>query len=274
MPTTDTQLQQLVINVGTEEQIAADIESGTITADQLSLTTNGPEYLTEDDVTDTYIATGEKPVSGKAVAEALTTKQNVLVSGSNIKTINGQSIVGPGNIVVEGGGGGGIGDIDEITITVNDQAQMQAEGLIEQNKRDAKFDWVGTKAEYDALEEIHDDWIYYITDDYISGADIDNISIKRNDINDLEATGVINQADKTRAVKMWTGTSEEFEALKRGNRWFGWKMNDTKYYTKYEVPMPGDQVYDENLQPINFVVESATAYQMKIIEIEESGSEV
>lgn len=273
MTTTDTQLQQLVINVGTEEQIAADIESGTITADQLSLTTNGPEYLTEDDVTDTYIATGEKPVSGKAVTEALTTKQNVLVSGSNIKTINGQSIVGSGNLIIEGGGGGGIGDIDDITITVNDYAQMQAEGLIEQNKRDPKFDWVGTKAEYDALEEIHDDWIYYITDDYISGADIDNISIKRNDINDLEATGVINQADKTRAVKMWTGTSEEFEALKRGNRWFGWTVNDTKYYTKSGVPMAGDQVYDENLQPINFIVESATAYQMKIIETEESGSE-
>ena len=98
MPTTDTQLQQLVINVGTEEQITAGIESGTITADQLSLTTNGPEYLTEDDVTDTYLATGEKPVSGKAVAEALTTKQNVLVSGTNIKTINNTSILGNGNI--------------------------------------------------------------------------------------------------------------------------------------------------------------------------------
>ena len=273
MPTTDTQLQQLVINVGTEEQITADIESGTITADQLSLTTNGPEYLTEDDVTSNYLATGTKPVNGQAVAEALTTKQNVLVSGGNIKTINGQSIVGSGNLIIEGGGGG-IGDIDEITITVNDQAQMQAEGLIEQNKRDAKFDWVGTKAEYEALTEIHDDWIYYITDDYVSGSDIDDISIKRNDVNDLEATGVINQADKTRAVKMWTGTSEEFEALKNKNAWYGWKVNNTKYYTTSALPTAGDQVYDENLQPTNFVVESATTYQMKIIETEESGSEV
>lgn len=273
MTTTDTQLQQLVINVGTTQEIADDIEAGTVTADQLAITTDGPEYLTEDDVVSYYLATGTKPVNGTAVAEALATKQNVLISGSNIKTINGQSIVGAGNIVIESSGGGGIGDIDNVTITVNDQSQMQAEGLIEQNNKDPKYDWVGTKAEYEALEEIHNDWIYYITDDFVNGAAIDNISIRRNDINDLEATGVINQADKTRAVKMWTGTSEEFEALKRGNRWFGWTVNDTKYYTKYEVPMPGDQVYNENLQPINFIVESATAYQMKIIETEESGSE-
>ena len=33
-------------------------------------------------------------------------KQDTLVSGSNIKTINGQSILGMGNINIEGGGGG------------------------------------------------------------------------------------------------------------------------------------------------------------------------
>lgn len=37
-------------------------------------------------------------------------KQNTLVSGTNIKTINGQSLLGSGNITIEGGGGGGGGD--------------------------------------------------------------------------------------------------------------------------------------------------------------------
>ena len=37
------------------------------------------------------------------------TKQDTLVSGQNIKTINNQSIVGPGNITISGGGGGGGG---------------------------------------------------------------------------------------------------------------------------------------------------------------------
>ena len=35
------------------------------------------------------------------------TKQDTLVSGENIKTINNQSILGPGNITINGGGGGG-----------------------------------------------------------------------------------------------------------------------------------------------------------------------
>lgn len=34
-------------------------------------------------------------------------KQNTLVSGDNIKTINNESILGPGNITISGGGGGG-----------------------------------------------------------------------------------------------------------------------------------------------------------------------
>ena len=45
MATTDTQLQQLVINVGTQAQIEAAIQSGTITSDMLSVTTDGPDYL-------------------------------------------------------------------------------------------------------------------------------------------------------------------------------------------------------------------------------------
>ncbi|MCQ2106555.1 MAG: hypothetical protein MJZ26_12275, partial [Fibrobacter sp.] len=43
----------------------------------------------------------------------LNTKQDTLVSGTNIKTINGRNILGSGNIVIEGGGGGG-GDYDAL----------------------------------------------------------------------------------------------------------------------------------------------------------------
>ena len=35
------------------------------------------------------------------------TKQDLLVSGTNLKTINHQSLLGSGNITIEGGGGGG-----------------------------------------------------------------------------------------------------------------------------------------------------------------------
>lgn len=45
MPTTDTQVQQLVINVGTKAQIEAAIAGGTITENMLSVTTDGSNYI-------------------------------------------------------------------------------------------------------------------------------------------------------------------------------------------------------------------------------------
>lgn len=41
---------------------------------------------------------------GKTVEEAVNGKQETLVSGENIKTINGEPILGKGNIVTGGGG--------------------------------------------------------------------------------------------------------------------------------------------------------------------------
>ena len=41
-----------------------------------------------------------------AIGVAIKGKQNNLVSGTNIKTINSQSLLGSGNIVISGGSGG------------------------------------------------------------------------------------------------------------------------------------------------------------------------
>lgn len=46
----------------------------------------------------------EKAVQNRVVTAALNKKQDTLVSGENIKTINNQSILGSGNITIEGGG--------------------------------------------------------------------------------------------------------------------------------------------------------------------------
>lgn len=54
---------------------------------------------------------------------------------------------------------------DEQTITVNQDEKLQVIGTINKNNSLPKYDWVGTKAEYDDLEQIHDDWLYFITDD-------------------------------------------------------------------------------------------------------------
>ena len=59
-------------------------------------------------------------VSGFATSEQLTSglagKQDTLVSGTNIKTINGYSILGEGNIQIQGGSGGDISIATEDTV--------------------------------------------------------------------------------------------------------------------------------------------------------------
>ena len=55
-------------------------------------------------VDDTLSTTSENPVQNKVINNALNGKQDTLVSGTNIKTINNTSILGSGNIEIQGGG--------------------------------------------------------------------------------------------------------------------------------------------------------------------------
>lgn len=90
-------------------QIAKDLE-GYVTDDELSEAIQ--YFVTQSDI-DTSIST------------ALTGYQEKLISGSNIKTINGYSLLGSGNIVIQGGGGGG-GSVEwgDIQGNINDQTDL------------------------------------------------------------------------------------------------------------------------------------------------------
>lgn len=80
------------VPVGTEYNIVGEIEEADLSSElQVKINSTMP-------VDQTYSATSENAQSGKAVAEALSSKQDKLVSGQNIKTINGQSVLGTGNI--------------------------------------------------------------------------------------------------------------------------------------------------------------------------------
>ena len=63
-------------------------------------------YATQEWVGEQGYLTEHQDISGLATKEELNDKQNTLVSGTNIKTINSQSLLGEGNIeiTVEGGG--------------------------------------------------------------------------------------------------------------------------------------------------------------------------
>lgn len=65
----------------------------------------------------TFSSTSTNPLQNKVITEKFAEvdrdKQEALVSGENIKTINGESILGKGNITLQGGGTGeGVGNID------------------------------------------------------------------------------------------------------------------------------------------------------------------
>ena len=74
-------------------------------------TINGQDVLGQGDIeisgggtVDSELSeTSENPIQNKVITAALNGKQDSLVSGTNIKTINGNSILGEGNIEITGG---------------------------------------------------------------------------------------------------------------------------------------------------------------------------
>ena len=69
-----------------------------------------------------------------------------MVSGTNIKTINNTSILGSGNIEVASSI-----DIDELSITLNNDEELQTVGVIDENTTDTNKFWTGTLQQYNAI---------------------------------------------------------------------------------------------------------------------------
>lgn len=135
-----------------------------------------------------------------ALETAMDGKQPTLVSGTNIKTINGNSILGEGNLVIEGGGidlsnyynktevdtkldakqntlvsGTNIKTINsqsilgegniEVTIPDATTATSGAMSAADKTKLDSMSnEWTGTQSEYDALTTKDNNTIYYVTE--------------------------------------------------------------------------------------------------------------
>lgn len=106
------------------------------------LTTIPSEYITESELNKKDFATNSDVTDELGKLESslegdINTKQDKLVSGTNIKTINGNSLLGSGDIVVEGGGSSNVVEL--------------------------------TQAEYDALgDNVDADTLYLISDATIS----------------------------------------------------------------------------------------------------------
>lgn len=82
-------------------------DRGKTAYDHSQLTTGNPHNVTKSDVglgSVDNTSDANKPVS-TATQTALNAKQDTLVSGTNIKTVNGNSLLGSGNLVIAGGSG-------------------------------------------------------------------------------------------------------------------------------------------------------------------------
>ena len=91
-------------------------------------------------------ATYTKTETDNAITAATSTKQDTLVSGTNIKTINGETLLGEGNITIEGGSGGESCTVDSTTIfyTFN---RRYSNGALNMMARYAVLDYAQDKTE-------------------------------------------------------------------------------------------------------------------------------
>jgi hypothetical protein len=135
--------------------------------------------LSSNDFTDTYKSNVDSNTvarhshSNKSVLDDISSsdvsswdsKQEALVSGTNIKTINNQSLLGSGNITIQGGGGGTATDvqINGTSITSNDVANIVTEGTYNAstNKIATKSD-IPTKTS-DLINDSGYSKIYYVS---------------------------------------------------------------------------------------------------------------
>lgn len=82
-------------------------------------------------------------------------KQDNLISGTNIKTINGSSLLGNGNLLVSALS-------DNSTISKNTSDELQAIAVIDNRGGSAIKTWTGTKAQYDAVSVKDNNTLYNV----------------------------------------------------------------------------------------------------------------
>lgn len=128
----------------------------------------------------------DNPVKSGGVYTALGDKQDTLVSGTNIKTVNNTSLLGSGNITIQGA------EEDNSSITKNAQDKLQAVGVIDQKTGNTDKVWTGTKQEYDAILNKDTDTLYIVTDapaSEVTASDIDSESATSGQVLTADGSG-------------------------------------------------------------------------------------
>ena len=97
------------------------IASGADSAEEISVDESSFAVIEGDNVQDALDSVDDEL---SALADDLDGKQNTLVSGTNIKTINGTSLLGSGNIAISGGGASALDDLTDVALTLPSSGQV------------------------------------------------------------------------------------------------------------------------------------------------------
>lgn len=206
----------------------------------------------------------------KELTDKIDKKQDILVSGTNIKTINGESLLGEGNIEIQGGGGTGSTEVyvDEITITKDENNVLsakldQASGVtsfeysVNLNDRLLKIELDKAKLNVSVTPEILDKSITTPQNVSISAniSGFDGILLRLNDGEPTESIDVIDSitSDKTYVVKSYYN-NEELTSLTqtvyckfydRTFYGFGKKPEDVLLHGNNKLTKSGAGTYDD-----------------------------
>ena len=213
----------------TQDEYNALVTAGTIDLSALYIITDA----TPVDLSQYYTSAQTE----SAITQAVSGKQDTLVSGTNIKTINNESILGEGNITIQGGGGIDSGTVqtmidESISGKVDTSAVTSSVTSASTNSEiptaKAVNDKLGgtsivrlTQAQYDALTTKDPNTVYYITDatpinmsDYqplLSAGT--NITITDNVISAQLEGGTVSRADVEDMISAATSGYVESSAI-------------------------------------------------------------
>lgn len=161
------------------------IETGQLaTKDQLEQEVGN--LVTKQELESKGYLTEHQDISGLATKEELSGKQDTLKSGENVKTINGQSILGEGNIEIQGGSGGGISDAPSdgnkyvrqngswVQETTVDTSTFATKAELKGKVDDADIADMLTKTEAASTYQPKGDYLTAIPEEYVTKTDLED----------------------------------------------------------------------------------------------------
>ena len=162
---------------------------------QLNLKADKANTYTKDETTSAINSAIANKADTSYVTNQLATKANASDLGnlSQLQTNNKSSAVAAINEVLNEGSK--IKNIDNLSITSNENNEIQTVGVIDVNNNTSAIKtWTGTKEAYDTLEIKNNNTLYYITDDY------EEPEVISNKVNTIDASSTNEQYPSAKAV--------------------------------------------------------------------------